>query len=251
MRDTLVKSAAASPPATNASALKEAKEESKGAADDVSDWDEEPADYWDRPSNRTTNSTTSRSTNMRRKRASRRRASRLFKRQVPFKAKGDPVFKLENGSNVHFWIKEGDLQSLLSWKDPASQHEMKLLGKTFANKANGHQWFDELAITEDAQGVFRANVSEDGAMRVQMLGSTLDMDEVSPKLGNLSLHIYVRRAIKERSERSHLNIDFASVLPSDAVGIFAELAGTRNMSCLLYTSPSPRDGLLSRMPSSA
>ena len=26
---------------------------------------------------------------------------------------------------------------------------------------------------------------------------------------------------------------------------------TRNTSCLLYTSPSPRDGLLSRMPSSA
>ena len=26
---------------------------------------------------------------------------------------------------------------------------------------------------------------------------------------------------------------------------------TKNISCLLYTSPSPRDGLLSRMPSSA
>ena len=26
---------------------------------------------------------------------------------------------------------------------------------------------------------------------------------------------------------------------------------TKEMSCLLYTSPSPRDGLLSRMPSSA
>ena len=27
--------------------------------------------------------------------------------------------------------------------------------------------------------------------------------------------------------------------------------GSKTMSCLLYTSPSPRDGLLSRMPSSA
>ena len=27
--------------------------------------------------------------------------------------------------------------------------------------------------------------------------------------------------------------------------------GTMSMACLLYTSPSPRDGLLSRMPSSA
>ena len=29
------------------------------------------------------------------------------------------------------------------------------------------------------------------------------------------------------------------------------LQGVEELSCLLYTSPSPRDGLLSRMPSSA
>ena len=29
------------------------------------------------------------------------------------------------------------------------------------------------------------------------------------------------------------------------------LSNTKSISCLLYTSPSPRDGLLSRMPSSA
>ena len=31
----------------------------------------------------------------------------------------------------------------------------------------------------------------------------------------------------------------------------AELVGCHGQTCLLYTSPSPRDGLLSRMPSSA
>ena len=31
----------------------------------------------------------------------------------------------------------------------------------------------------------------------------------------------------------------------------ADLGVTRGLACLLYTSPSPRDGLLSRMPSSA
>ena len=31
----------------------------------------------------------------------------------------------------------------------------------------------------------------------------------------------------------------------------ANLLGDNNLTCLLYTSPSPRDGLLSRMPSSA
>ena len=30
-----------------------------------------------------------------------------------------------------------------------------------------------------------------------------------------------------------------------------DIVGTIDMPCLLYTSPSPRDGLLSRMPSSA
>ena len=33
-------------------------------------------------------------------------------------------------------------------------------------------------------------------------------------------------------------------------GVIARLSGT-TPDCLLYTSPSPRDGLLSRMPSSA
>ena len=35
----------------------------------------------------------------------------------------------------------------------------------------------------------------------------------------------------------------------DAVRLYKEL--TQAVPCLLYTSPSPRDGLLSRMPSSA
>ena len=34
-----------------------------------------------------------------------------------------------------------------------------------------------------------------------------------------------------------------------AIGIILTIA--INVACLLYTSPSPRDGLLSRMPSSA
>ena len=34
-------------------------------------------------------------------------------------------------------------------------------------------------------------------------------------------------------------------------GIDVEINGSNNYDCLLYTSPSPRDGLLSRMPSSS
>ena len=34
-------------------------------------------------------------------------------------------------------------------------------------------------------------------------------------------------------------------------GMDQQIGGIENVYCLLYTSPSPRDGLLSRMPSSA
>ena len=37
----------------------------------------------------------------------------------------------------------------------------------------------------------------------------------------------------------------------DAICHYCEINGLEVDSCLLYTSPSPRDGLLSRMPSSA
>ena len=42
--------------------------------------------------------------------------------------------------------------------------------------------------------------------------------------------------------------DEAAAVAADA---FARAAAAASSSCLLYTSPSPRDGLLSRMPSSA
>ena len=36
-----------------------------------------------------------------------------------------------------------------------------------------------------------------------------------------------------------------------AAGLVSQLGPSAAITCLLYTSPSPRDGLLSRMPSSA
>ena len=45
------------------------------------------------------------------------------------------------------------------------------------------------------------------------------------------------------------NKRFVSISLKD--GVNALVGGNCNMTCLLYTSPSPRDGLLSRMPSSA
>ena len=42
-----------------------------------------------------------------------------------------------------------------------------------------------------------------------------------------------------------------AVPPVDAIKLFNKTLARLVLDCLLYTSPSPRDGLLSRMPSSA
>ena len=62
-----------------------------------------------------------------------------------------------------------------------------------------------------------------------------------------------KEVLKELSKKSdlkglqHVSVFFGLLL---VTGILARIPVTNN-SCLLYTSPSPRDGLLSRMPSSA
>ena len=55
------------------------------------------------------------------------------------------------------------------------------------------------------------------------------------------------RALKLLLTRDHNAEDAAPVAPMREPELTLELLGC----CLLYTSPSPRDGLLSRMPSSA
>ena len=44
---------------------------------------------------------------------------------------------------------------------------------------------------------------------------------------------------------------FLTAAGAYVVGLFGRMSYAAVMACLLYTSPSPRDGLLSRMPSSA
>ena len=89
----------------------------------------------------------------------------------------------------------------------------------------------------------------DGAVRiVEETGKPIaqvarDLGVNEGTLGN-----WVNRARAEREGRGELTVDDAAELKRlrDEV---AELRMERD--CLLYTSPSPRDGLLSRMPSSA
>ena len=54
-------------------------------------------------------------------------------------------------------------------------------------------------------------------------------------------------AIKNKTI-DYIDVFYDRLVQSDLITFKNEL---KNRTCLLYTSPSPRDGLLSRMPSSA
>ena len=45
--------------------------------------------------------------------------------------------------------------------------------------------------------------------------------------------------------------DKYQAFPGEEIKFYVNAEKNENYDCLLYTSPSPRDGLLSRMPSSA
>ena len=63
------------------------------------------------------------------------------------------------------------------------------------------------------------------------------------------LFLFIRWLMLEAS--GHVVCDRPAVEARGADGEIKSSGGVKCSNCLLYTSPSPRDGLLSRMPSSA
>ena len=68
-------------------------------------------------------------------------------------------------------------------------------------------------------------------------------DLYAPTVATSSVRLLAAFANEYDLELCHYDVDQAFVRADLKEDVF--------MSCLLYTSPSPRDGLLSRMPSSA
>ena len=77
---------------------------------------------------------------------------------------------------------------------------------------------------------------------------TLDLSAPSPE-SNDELDLSPL-AITEKEKDTAEDDNWAIPLAEDSNGIDIKTVGAVG-TCLLYTSPSPRDGLLSRMPSSA
>ena len=88
---------------------------------------------------------------------------------------------------------------------------------------------------------------------------------VRPKITDLSFHLYAQSVHPElfdvcarrTTQRDRYELETAITTDGHAIRFqsgslsLTEVSAGLHHPCLLYTSPSPRDGLLSRMPSSA
>ena len=135
---------------------------------------------------------------------------------------GDPMFRKEGGEDTHFWLKEGELTPLLSWKG-AQGARMVLSGRTFGREDTTNQWFSQFVIQEDGKVVIDANSdsklldSESGAT----IKLTLDGKEVAlptqPQLtksvyasakGNVK--IYAAKLLKNIGKKSADTLDISA-----------------------------------------
>ena len=121
-----------------------------------------------------------------------------------------------------------------------------------------------LKCEEDARK--EANTKKGSVQEVNEAGTEEKADEAQPQDKILSKRYYgeSNRSAGERQKehasdykngkedshmKKHLDDDHPGCEPDDIK--FGMTVLRQHKSCLLYTSPSPRDGLLSRMPSSA
>ena len=106
----------------------------------------------------------------------------------------------------------------------------------------------DIAVPLDNVPIFLEQVSD----RVKEIDSTGEEFYIA-HLGDGNLHYPLRRqrqmCIRDRSRNSES--DFGCSLTAFPHGAPLSFILCNYCICLLYTSPSPRDGLLSRMPSSA
>ena len=78
----------------------------------------------------------------------------------------------------------------------------------------------------------------------------MNLQKIYNQVNDLTQRDFPQKALHEViSQQASRTPDAIAVLSGDQTQTYRQLDQRSN--CLLYTSPSPRDGLLSRMPSSA
>ena len=96
--------------------------------------------------------------------------------------------------------------------------------------------------TDREQAVFEAGIKL-GALYHQWVGTPVSKKSAASIESAIEQAVILQPFVEEITVRLDRNL-----MTENDFG-YSELSGL--MFCLLYTSPSPRDGLLSRMPSSA
>ena len=89
----------------------------------------------------------------------------------------------------------------------------------------------------------------DRISRSRLAGDPLD-EFVAPRIGHIGMLEFTKA--DELIERGYRAMQHEIPLIKSVMDVLSQMpSATSAEDCLLYTSPSPRDGLLSRMPSSA
>ena len=84
---------------------------------------------------------------------------------------------------------------------------------------------------------------------LSFLSSCSNDKDFFPTEGNALLSCGGKSRIIENDKEEIINIEVKDL--RDGIGKYVEFTVVETDNCLLYTSPSPRDGTKSRMPSSA
>ena len=166
------------------------------------------------------------------------------------------------------FLEQKDVQfaAVCDVKESRRTAVQKMADKKYGNEnCKGYRDFRELLDRQDIDAVLIAtgpNWHATAAMAAAKAGK--DMYCEKPCTKNISQSLILAETIRRTgrvfqagTQRRNLpHFAFACALArTGKLGamkkVFAHPAGMQAMICLLYTSPSPRDGLLSRMPSSA
>ena len=139
------------------------------------------------------------------------------------------------------WTRRGDLMATFDLEDLSSSIEVMVFPKSKTEQ--GHKLLDDSVLLVKG----RLDSREDSP---KLICSELETFETSS--ADLGQSIQVALPLEKVNEHTISEIkQLLSNYPGD-VNVFFRLGDRQLLRlCLLYTSPSPRDGLLSRMPSSA
>ena len=140
-------------------------------------------------------------------------------------------------------VSVGKISEAISLCKNSSNVYSNIAESILSSHSKTRREIEKIAEDEGARQVFRLSQSN------ELLGSLSNISTLLGLLGTISGMITVFQVISTQTvvDPPSLAGGISEALYTTALGLIVAIP----IFCLLYTSPSPRDGLLSRMPSSA